>query len=101
MPKMHLIVDHRLSQDEALKRVQGLLEDLSSRYSDQIKDLHQEPWDDNKCQFSFSAGGFSVSGTLTVTSSNVELLGNLPLAASLFKGKIESTIRKRAEELLA
>lgn len=100
MPKMNLTVTHRLSQEEALRRVQGLLEDLRSQYSDQISDL-REQWNDNKCQFSFSASGFSVSGTLTVTSSNVELSGDLPWAASLFKGKIESTIRERAEELLA
>jgi len=41
-----------------------------------------------------------VSGTLTVKTSQVEISGNLPFAAILFKGKIESTIKDRAETLL-
>ena len=100
MPKINLTVSHRLSQEEALKRVQGLLEDLRSQYSDQISDL-REQWSNNICRFSFSAMGSSVSGTLTVTPSSVELSGDLPWAASLFKGKIESAIKKQAETLLA
>ena len=100
MPKINLTVSHRLSQEEALKRVQGLLEDLRSQYSDQISDL-REQWSNNICRFSFSAMGSSESGTLTVTPSSVELSGDLPWAASLFKGKIESAIKKQAETLLA
>lgn len=100
MAKLNMAVSHRLRQDEAITRVRTLLGEVKNEFADRITDLHEE-WNGNTGKFSFSAMGFSVSGTLTVKPSEVELSGNLPLAASLFKGKIESAIRERAETLLA
>lgn len=100
MPKLNMSVPHRLPQDEALNRIKRLLGQVKQQYADKISDL-REDWEDNIGTFSFSAMGFSVLGTLNVTPSAVELTGNLPFAAGLFKGKIEQTIRERAAELLA
>ncbi len=99
MAKLNMVVSHRLMQDEAVKRVKTLLSEVKNQFADKISDLHEE-WNGNTGIFSFSAMGFSVSGTLTVKSSEVELSGNLPFAASFFKGKIESTIKERAQTLL-
>jgi hypothetical protein len=93
-------VSHRLSQDEALKRIQSLFGEVKTQFADKISNLHEE-WNGSSGNFSFSAMGFSVSRTLAVRPSEVELLGDLPLAAAFFKGKIEATIRERAEALLA
>ena len=100
MPKLGMKFIHQLSQDEALKRARGILDQVKTEFADQISNLREE-WIENTCQFSFSVKGFSVSGTLTVNSSEVELSGNLPWAVALFGGKIESMIRERAETLLA
>ena len=100
MAKLNMAVSHRLTQDEALRRVKTLLGEVKTQFADKISDLHEE-WNGNTGKFSFSAMGFSVSGTLTVNPSGVELSGNLPFAASFFKGKIEFTLRERAETLLA
>jgi hypothetical protein len=100
MPKMSITVPHRLSQDEAQNRIQSLLGDLKEQHGDQISDLKEE-WRGNRCAFSFKAMGFSTSGTLIVTPSKAELSGSLPFAALPFKGRIESEIRQRAEQLLA
>ncbi len=100
MPKLNLAVSHSLTQDEALKRIKNLLSDVKTQFADKISDVHEE-WDGNVGKFNFSAMGFPVSGTLTVKTSQVEISGHLPFAAILFKGKIESTIRERAETLLA
>ncbi|KKP85692.1 MAG: hypothetical protein UR88_C0010G0014 [Candidatus Nomurabacteria bacterium GW2011_GWA1_35_8] len=99
MAKLSIVVSHRLSQDEALKRIKTLLSEVKIQFADKISDLREE-WNDNTGKFSFSAMGFAVSGILTVNPSAVELSGNLPFAVSFFKGKIESTIRERAETLL-
>ena len=93
-------IRHKLPQDEALFRIKGLLGEIKQQHGDQISDL-QEDWSGNIADFSFKAAGFGVSGTLEVTSSDVKLKGKLPFAANFFKGKIESTIRKRAQNLLA
>ena len=45
--------------------------------------------------------GFKISGTVEVRDTEVEIDVNYPLAARPFKSKIESTLRDRAEALLA
>ncbi len=100
MAKLNMVVPHKLSQDEALRRIKTLLGEVKTQFVDKIKDLNEQ-WNGNIGTFSFSAMGFSVSGKLLVNSNEVELFGNLPFAAIFFKGKIESTIWERAESLLA
>jgi hypothetical protein len=100
MPKLEIAVPHRLPQAEALNRIQALLSQVKTEFSNNIEDL-AENWYGNEGTFSFKAMGFRVSGTLKVGPRGVELNGSLPLAAILFKGKIEETIRERAKTLLA
>ena len=100
MSKLNITVPHKLSQDEALRRTKTLLGEVKTQFTNKIKDL-SEQWNGNTGTFSFSVMGFSVSGTLVVKGSEVELSSNLPFAATFFKGKIESTIRERARSLLA
>jgi hypothetical protein len=97
---MTITVPHRLTEDEAVARVKTLLEDLKQRHGDLISDV-REDWQGNRARFSFKAMGFSTAGTLTVTPAQAELDGSLPFAALPFKGRIESEIRRRAEELLS
>jgi hypothetical protein len=99
MPKLNMIVSHSLSQDEAVQRIKNLLNDVKTQFADKISDLNEE-WEGNIGKFNFSAMGFPVSGTLTVKMSQVDISANLPFAAMFFKGKIESTIKNRAETLL-
>ncbi len=54
----------------------------------------------NALQFGFRRAGFKVSGTLDVLESAVNVPGPLPLAAALFRGQIERTIREELERLL-
>ncbi|MDP3964141.1 MAG: polyhydroxyalkanoic acid system family protein [bacterium] len=100
MPKLNMSIRHQLPREEALTRIQRLLGEVKREQGDKISDLHEQ-WSGNAGNFSFKAAGFSVSGTLEVTSSEVRLNGNLPFAANFFKGKIENTIRQRAQQLLA
>lgn len=100
MPKLDVSVNHRLSQEEALHRIRRLLSELKSQFGDKVTGLHEE-WDGDIGKFSFSAMGFRVSGTLVIRASVVELRADLPFAATLFQGQIESVIRGRAEALLA
>jgi hypothetical protein len=100
MPGLNMDVPHGLSQEEATKRIQNLLNGVKSQFADQINDL-DENWDDNIGEFSFSVAGMPVSGKLTVNPSDVNITGNLPFAAMFFKDKIESTIRNEADTLLA
>lgn len=100
MPSINMSIPHKLTQEEAKRRIQELLPKMKADYADQIKDLHEE-WNGNTGIFSFAIMGFSVSGSLTVSESSVDLDGDLPFAATFFKGKIKSVIQEKAQEILA
>lgn len=100
MPKLSVVVPHHLPQEEALGRIQGLLNDLKRQHADRFTDL-EERWSGNDGRFSVKAMGFNVSGALSVQPSQVEITGDLPFAATPFKGRIEQAIRERTERLLA
>ena len=100
MPKFSMSVPHKLSQDEALRRIQGLLADLKAQHADRFSDL-QETWTDHDGRFSVTAMGFKLAGSLSVKPASVELNGDLPFAAVPFKSRIEQVLRERAERLLA
>lgn len=99
MPKSDILVQHSLSQDEAFQRIKNLLSNVRAQHSDKVSNLH-ERWTDNGGTFSLNAMGFSVTGTLAVTDSNVEVSLEYPWTARPFKGRIESAIREEARKTL-
>jgi hypothetical protein len=99
VPKSTINVPHQLGKDMALTRIKDILVQAKAQYGDKISDL-QEDWTNEGGSFSFKAMGFKISGSMTVTDSNVEILGDYPFAALPFKGTIEATLRERAERLL-
>jgi len=100
MPKSTVSIDHSLGEQEALERIKGMLSQVKENYGSQVSDL-EEHWTDNGGSFSFKAMGFKISGDLTVTDSKVMIDAEFPWAAKPFQGTIETTIRERAERLLA
>lgn len=100
MPKSTVSIDHSLGQDVALERIKGILGQVKENYGSQVSDL-QEDWTDNGGTFSFKAMGFKISGDLLVTDAKVMIDAEYPWAAKPFQGTIETTIRERAERLLA
>jgi hypothetical protein len=100
MPKIDIIVPHQLPQEEALQRLQGFTAELKNRFADKIT-LLEERWDETQGQFRFLVFGFSISARLIVRSNKVELAGDLPFAAALFKPRIEATIREHLIALLS
>jgi hypothetical protein len=99
MANLEMHIPHHLSQEEALSRIQKVLLNVQTRFADKIQDLHQE-WNDNVGIFSFNIMNMPVSGRLTVNGGVVELVGKIPLTASLFKGKIKSVIMEEAKKVL-
>ncbi|MEX2186778.1 MAG: polyhydroxyalkanoic acid system family protein [Pirellulales bacterium] len=100
MPKFSVEVPHQLGQDEAIGRVQGLLQRVKDKYQSQVSDL-EESWADNVLAFKFKTYGFKIGGKLTAAQDNVKIDGDLPIAAMMFKGRIEQTIRDELAKRLA
>ena len=100
MPSSTVTVQHQLGKEEALRRIEGMLGGAQQQDADRISDL-QQTWTDDGGTFSFKMSGFKISGTVKVRDTNVEIDLDYPMAARPFKAKIESTLRDRAEALLA
>ncbi len=100
MSKLDIRIPHQLSREEAGGRIKGLLSQMKREYGENVKDL-REDWSENSCRFSFSVMGSAITGTLDILNDEVRITGDLPFAASLFKGKIEDTIREKAQDLLS
>lgn len=99
MSNLTMNIPHQLGREEALKRIQSVLKNVEARFGNQVSDLHQE-WDENAGKFSFRVMNMPISGTLTVSDADVALDSKLPLAASLFEGKIKSVILEEAKKVL-
>ena len=91
MPTFNTEVSHQLGQEPATARLKHFMEQVREQYKDFVTDL-QGNWIDNILTFSLKTYGFKIDGTLTVDDKAVRLAGNLPLAAIVFRGKIEQSI---------
>jgi hypothetical protein len=100
MVPLNVSVTHCLGQPAAIDRVQQLLDRLQREYAGQISDVRGQ-WDDNQLKFGFSVSGLPIDCKLTVQESDVSVSSDLPLAAALFRGKIESWIRDELRGLLS
>jgi Putative polyhydroxyalkanoic acid system protein (PHA_gran_rgn) len=100
MPSLQLTFPHQLGQEEAVSRLKRLLTKVKDKYQDQVSNL-QESWSDNKLTFGFTTYGFNVSGNVLVEPAQVRLDGQIPMAAMIFKGKIEGAIRDQMAKELA
>lgn len=99
MPKMNIEVPHQLTADEAKSRLERKAEFLQSRFGDQVKDMTQS-WDGNVLNFGFKTMGMRFDGTVGVEDQRVVVNGDIPFAAMMFKGKIESELRQQLEQTL-
>ncbi|MBN01697.1 MAG: hypothetical protein CMJ77_21505 [Planctomycetaceae bacterium] len=100
MPSFNVQVPHSLGQDAAKARMDSFLETMEKKYKDQISDMDGS-WSDNILNFSFNTFGIKIDGKMTVAEDNVQMDGELPFAAMMFKGKIASGIQEALEKALA
>jgi hypothetical protein len=91
---------HQLDRQTAQERVQSRLEKLKERHGAKFNML-RETWTNNVLDFGFTTYGFTIQGKITVEDSAVNLDGQIPFAAMMFKGKIEQELRDQMTRLLA
>ena len=100
MPSLIVFVSHQLPQDEALRRIQAAVAHAKVQHSDKINDL-RDSWSSYVGAFEVSGMGFKGSGMVSVNPSDVTVQTTIPLAALLFKSRIESGIRDALTRILA
>ena len=104
---MHIEHPHTLGRQEAIKRLDHLLDALvkdppgGAEISNIVK-----TWDDNRMRFSFKAskGGFgtTISGTLEVTDDRVVVDADLPplVKAVLGEARVQQTVLTGLKDVL-
>jgi hypothetical protein len=99
MPKFHVHVPHTLSAEEARHRLEKFAGILRQKFQDSVSDLDQL-WEGDTLQFKFTAYGIPIQGGIAVTDTALQVAGDLPLTAMLFKGRIESAIQEQLAGLV-
>ena len=100
MPSYNVTVPHDLGQTTARARVDGFLDSVRRDLPAHVSDV-SGAWEGNQLNYRLSVSGLGISGTLVVKETHVEVSGPLPLAAMLFRGQIERTIRDDLTRLLS
>jgi putative polyhydroxyalkanoate system protein len=100
MPKFGATVPHKLTKDEARSRLERLAEAIGKKYEGKVSDLSQS-WDGDTLNFSAKTFGIQLKGAITVADHELKLDGELPFAAMMFKGKIESDFKEQLERIVA
>jgi hypothetical protein len=99
MPNLIVTVDHSLSQDEALRRIQVTVEQVRTQYLDKIDDL-QQTWNGYVGTFQVSVRGYQIPGTVIVNSSDVTVQTTLPFIATFMQSTIEGALRNELAKIL-
>ena len=100
MPSLQVTVHHKLTEHEAMARIQKLVTNLKHEHGDKISHMAEE-WHARSGKFEFTFHGMHLSGTIHLHPGTVEIHGRVPLAVTLFRGKIKEVIKEKASELLA
>jgi hypothetical protein len=99
VPKFHLEVPHSLSAEEAKSRLERFIESMHARFQDKVSDVSQS-WSGNTLTFAFKTFGFKVAGAIDSLEQKLDVNGDIPLAAMMFKGKIESEVKEQLSRLM-
>src|SRR5947207_2107022 len=100
MPSFSTQVPHPLDQQAAIAKLSGLLGALQHKYKDVASDI-EGAWTDNVLNFSLKVMGFKITGKVTVQDKLALVEGQLPLAAAMFRGRIEESIKAEMAKELA
>jgi len=100
MPRLAMEVVHALGREEAGRRLKEKFSSVKQEHGDQVNDLRDQ-WEGNTFSFGFKAMGMKVEGTVSVEEDRVTLDAKLPLAAMMFKAKIQRAIREELGTLLS
>ncbi len=99
MPKFSLEVPHNLSAEEARTRLERFIESLQAKFQDKVSDLSQS-WTGDTLSFAFKTFGFKIAGAVASLENKLDVSGDIPFAAMMFKGKIETEIREQLARLM-
>ena len=90
---MDVSADHGATKEEARHTVERELPRLLQRFGGHVSNV-RHAWRGDTLEFSFSAVGADIEGSLHVTDRNVTVEVGVPLRFRLFQGRIEKEARE-------
>lgn len=99
MPGFATQVSHDLPREKAAEKLKVFVENVRREHGEKVQDLRGQ-WRETTLEFAFTAYGMAVQGAMIVEEAHVRVEGTLPLAAALFRGQIEQTIRGELVKIL-
>jgi Putative polyhydroxyalkanoic acid system protein (PHA_gran_rgn) len=99
VPKFHLEIPHTMGAEAAKSRLERFIEQLTAKFGDKASDLEQT-WNGNTLAFGFKSFGMKIAGDIAVSETALDVNGEIPFAAMMFKGKIESEMRDQLGRLM-
>jgi hypothetical protein len=100
MPKLNITVQHQLDKNEATKRLKIKHAEIKEKHIYTVTNLNETWTSTDSMDFSFKIYGFSLNGSIASLDNAVQIKLDLPVAAMLFQGTIESEIKKELNQLL-
>ncbi|HEX7807459.1 MAG TPA: polyhydroxyalkanoic acid system family protein [Thermoanaerobaculia bacterium] len=97
---MRIAVPHRTTKALARTRVEQKIDQLMSQFGGHAEDVTHD-WAGDTLHFKGKARGFSISGTVDITDSEVIIDSKLPFMASMFEGRIRHAVEREAETMFA
>jgi hypothetical protein len=100
MPGFSTEIPHALGKEKATARLKGFVEQARQRFGQQVTAM-EGSWNESVLDFSLTAMGMTITGTLAVEEGLARVAGKLPLAAMPFRGRIEESIAEEVRKELA
>ena len=104
MPKFNTSIPNPAGKDKAKAGLKAFFEKAKEFGSKDVTDATEDwsKWDtDSAYGFSFKKMGIAIKGTITVTDDKVNVDGEIPFAAMMFKGKIEEGFREQLSKAIS
>ena len=98
MPSVKLSVPHRLGPGRGPGPAEAVLRETQESLSKSAQRIWRSGGTGMTLDFGFKTYGFHVTGRMSVEPEEVRFDGQIPLAAMMFKGKIEQTVRDEARQ---
>ena len=100
MPKLNFKIPHSQTREDARHRLERFTEGMKSKFQGQMSDL-EESWNDDRLNFGFKTFGIRIAGEIAVNDSDLAVCCELPLAAMMLKGKIQSEVQRQLGRLMS
>jgi hypothetical protein len=97
MPKVSVAVPHHGDPDEVVEKVRRVFEKTVKEFQGQD---YEAEWVGRSATFKFTSLGFPISAAMNIDDTQVAIDIDLPMAAMMFKGRVEEVMKKNLIEVL-